>query len=70
VAAAETGRIEGVHHLLHRFIDVADKTQTGIGDDFGPARKAAVGHEVLHDLDGVRITTLIPPTSSKATVSQ
>jgi hypothetical protein len=39
-------------------IDVADEAQAGIGNDLGAAREAPVGHEVLHDLDGVRITHL------------
>ena len=50
----------GIDHLLHRHIDVADEAQAGIGDDLGPAGKAAIGHEVLHDLDGVRIFDLDP----------
>ncbi len=46
--------------MLHRHIDIANEAQTGIGDHLGAAREAAVGHEVLHDLGGVRITHLDP----------
>ena len=49
-----------VHDLLHRYINVADKAQAGIRDDFGPTRETSVGHEVLHDLDGVWIAHFDP----------
>src|SRR5690606_37675599 len=49
-----------IDHLLHRHIDVADKTQAGISNDFYAAREASVGHEVLHDLDGVWVAHLYP----------
>ena len=46
--------LRGVDELFDGLVDVADEGHAGVGDDFHAAREATVGHEVLHDLDGVR----------------
>ena len=49
-----------VDELLDRLVDVADEGQAGVGDHLDAAREAAVGHVVLHDLDGVGVLDLDP----------
>lgn len=49
----EIGRM---YNLLDGLVDVAHKSQAGIGYRLHAARKSPVGHKVLHDLHGIGVS--------------
>ncbi|MDT4860225.1 hypothetical protein FQZ97_947720 [compost metagenome] len=49
-----------VNHLLNREIEVTHEGHGSIGNNLNATRETPVGHEVLHDLDGVLILNLDP----------